>query len=936
MAKRGSRHKEKVIAHAEERLRKDRVRNKPRPEMIKLYKRFFKIENERIKMLHRNGAGGIEVARRRADLLDIVIQNLFHMDLEDLPDSVKAKNKKSPYPFTLVAVGGYGRGTLNPGSDVDLLFLCPGNSSSLCKEVVQVISDIQLVLYDIGLQVGHSTRSIKETIQQASHDHPTLTAMLDARFIVGDEALFEELATKFRKDCIQGREAAYLKVRREDFLARHEKYDKTVYLQEPNIKEGCGGLRDYQNTIWILQVKYGVTDLHYLVEQKALSKSAYNALQKAFDFLMRVRNELHWAERPATNLLTLRLQGVVAEGLGYPQDTILRKIEAFMRDYYRHTRAMYLHSTSIMQSFRLLMEEEQTGRVSFLARRNHKEEHFDGLITRDRLIYPEHRNIFVEDPNRMMRLFLHLQQRHLRLSPQIRKLIKANYSLLDTAFRYGAAQRDTFEAILSDKGNVARPMRQMHRVGLLGKYLPEFGELECLVQHEFFHRYTADEHTLKTLDALDDLSESEDPKLEFLQKLYHELEDPYILYLALILHDTGRAENYRYHTDASLMLTQRVCRRLQIRGDRRARLLFLVDNHLTLWRTATTRNLEDPNVIEEFAGMMQNRSNLETLLLMTYADSKGTNSEAWSSWKETLMLQLYANTCAYLDDTEAFGQRVDNAKAKLLEAVIPKMAPDFKPEIEAHFEQMPENYFFFRDDQSVVRHIELFRRFIANTLSAVPEEGLRPAVNWVPFPNGGFTQMELCCWDRSNLLVKVAGALAANRVNILSADIFTRNDNLALDVFRVCTTDLEPVTRKRTKDAVEDLLVEVLEPEADQKGIKEQIQIPVPKPRQNPVNNPLAPTFPSRALIANDMNPRYTVLEIQTLDRLGLLFDVFRAIAEVDVQIVHARISTEKGAAIDSFYLTDAKGKKVTDKQTLANMRASVETAISPDLGEDA
>ncbi len=929
MAASGSgKNKDKVMANSQRQIRKDRLKAKPRPEVIALYKRFFKIENERIKMLHRAGAGGIEIARRRADLLDVIIHNLYQMALDDLPEKLRS-SKKSPYPFTLVAVGGYGRGTLNPGSDVDLLFLCPGSSSSLAREVVEVISQIQLVLYDLGLILGHATRSIRETIQQAKTDHSTITSLLDARFLEGDEALAEELKTKVHKDCLEGREAAYLKTRREDFLSRHEKYDKTVYLQEPNIKEGCGSLRDYHNTIWIMQVKYGVTDLQFLVEQRVLSRPAFNAMQRAYDFLMRVRNELHWAERPATNLLTLRLQGVVAQGLGYPQDTILRQIEAFMRDYYRHSRALYLHSTSIMQSFRLLMEDEQgNGLVSFLANRNQKEEHFDGLIVRDRLIYPENKNIFRDDPTRLMRIFLRLQQRHLRLSPQMRKLIKANYHLIDTAFRYGSAQRDTFESILSEKGNVARPLRQMHRVGFLGKYLPEFGELDCLVQHEFFHRYTADEHTLKTIDALDSLSDSDDPQTSFLQKLYHELEDPYILYLALILHDTGRAENYRFHTDASLMLAQRVCKRLNIRGERRTRLLFLVDNHLTLWRTATTRNLEDPNVIQEFAGIMQNRSNLETLLLMTYADSKGTNAEAWSTWKETLMMQLFANTVAYLEDNKAFVHRVETAKTNLREAVTTQMAPDFETEIDAHFQLMPERYFFFRDEASVMRHVELFRRFMTNALSPQPDESLRPAVNWVPFPNGGYTQMELCCWDRANLLVKIAGALAANKVNILSADIFTRGDNLILDIFRVCTTDLEPVTRKRTMTGVEDLLHDVLESDLDMESWNEKIVIPAPKPRLDPANHPLADTFPSRVLIANNMNPSYTVLEIQVLDRLGLLYDVFRAIAQHDVQVVHSRIATEKGAAIDSFYLTDSKGKKLKDRKALDSLKTSVEQAI--------
>ncbi|MEQ1843339.1 MAG: [protein-PII] uridylyltransferase, partial [Verrucomicrobiales bacterium] len=381
------------------------------------------------------------------------------------------------------------------------------------------------MLYDVGFKVGHATRSIKECIRLANADNPTKTAMLDTRLILGDEKLYQTLVERFQKECIQGKEAEYLEVRRKDFLSRHQKHGKTVYLQEPHIKEGCGGLRDYQNVLWVSRVKLGAKGLEDLVENRMLSRSAYGAMTKAHDFLMRVRNELHWSERPCTDHLTLRLQGVVATHLGYPQRSMLRRIEAFMRDYYRHTRSLYMHSTSLMQAFRLLQEEERTtGIVSFLARRAVNEEHFDGFFSRKELIYPEHPEIFIEDPGRLMRLFRHTQQRSLRLGPAIRKLVKRHQDLVNKTFRYSKANRVVFLEILGARGEVGRTLRQMHRVGFLGKYIPEFGDLDCLVQHEFFHRFTADEHTLRCIEILDSLTDEPDPRFALYKKVFHELE----------------------------------------------------------------------------------------------------------------------------------------------------------------------------------------------------------------------------------------------------------------------------------------------------------------------------------------------------------------------------------------------------------------------------
>ncbi|MCB1231529.1 MAG: [protein-PII] uridylyltransferase [Verrucomicrobiae bacterium] len=924
-------HFDKVLAHAEDSLIPLRREARNRQELLQLYRSFLKKENHRIRLLHHQGAGGVEVAESRSSVLDVVINDLFAATLEErgLKQAKASANSGSSHPVTLIASGGYGRGVLNPGSDIDLLFLLPEKARSVSDEVKEMVEQILLMLYDVGFKVGHAVRSIAESLKFANQDHQTKTALLDARFIAGDASLFDEFNDRFFKSCLQGKEREYLAERSRDIRARHRKWRRTVHLQEPNVKEGCGGLRDHHNLIWVLWVLRRSRDLNALVKEGCLTVSAYKEIEHAYEFLMRVRNGLHYAQKGKSgDVLTLRHQGIIATEFGYPQSTILRRSEAFMRDYYFHTRNLYQHSTSLMQSFELEVIDDSTGPVpfiSFLARRRVQEEHFDGFFSRDGLIFPESPHLFVEDPQRMMRTFLHTQQRHLKLSPEIRKVFKSSYALITKEFLRNRSNREVFEEILQHRGDVARILRQMHRVGFLGRYLPEFGALTDLVQHEFFHRYSADEHTLRCIEQLDALANSEDPKTVFFQRLFRDLDDPYILYLALILHDTGRAENVRHHEDASAMLASHVCTRLRIFGDRRRLLTFLVDHHLTFWKTATTRNIDDPITVENFATAMHNRSHLETLFLFTYVDSKGTNEEAWNDWKASLMQHLYNNTLAWYEDRAAFQERAnrnpDTHKAK----IIDRMPVDFHDEIEAHFSKMPERYFKFRGAKSIVRHLNLFRRFFEK----VPLPGMDsavPVVGWEARPAEGYSLVELVGWNRHHFLAKVAGALAARNLNILSADLFTREDDLVLDIFRVCTTNFGPVKSEREMERVEKLIATefgISEKEVDFEKLIGSEESP------SPFRQALEIEIPQRVFVSNTLNPQYTVMELQAQDRIGLLYDVFTVLGNLEAEVVHARISTQAGAAIDRFYLIDTNSEKpITDKTRLKTIQREIERIL--------
>jgi [protein-PII] uridylyltransferase len=882
-------------------------------ECISAFKAFLTAEEEAIRQRHRDGAGGLEIAGARAEMFDALLQSAYQWAL--LPHG------KNPPQFALVAIGGYGRGLLNPCSDIDLLFITPRPSATISPAKKQAIETILYLLWDMGLKIGHSVRSVPECISEAHADQQNKTAMMNTRRIAGSEVLYETCLVRFEKECVQKKQTEFLELRREDQRSRHKKYSNTPFLQEPNVKESCGGLRDYHNIMWVSHVVRGITDLKDLVKEKSLSAAAYQEINDAYDFLHRVRNELHYETGKANDILTLRLQGIVATSFDYPQKSILRRTEVFMRDYYTHTRHLWQHTTSLMEIYQIeTMQAAHSGWRSFLSFRKSKREEFDGFIARDGRIYALTPDIFVQDPNRLMRLFQHCQVRNLKLSPPMRKLVKEHLDLVDKNFRYAKANRDTFQAILERKGDVARVLRLMHRVRFLGRYLPEFDGMDCLVQHEFFHRYTADEHTLRCVDQMDALLADDLPQHAFYKRLLLDISDPYALYLAVIMHDTGRAEDVREHIDGSTMLANRVCKRLQISGARRALLMFLVDNHLIFWRTATTKNIEDPNVVADFASVMKTKENLDALLLFTYADSNGTAPDAWNGWKESLMRQLHSLTSRFLTQGRAgYTASIEEQKLELRAAVLELMRDDYHPWVNEHFERMPEAAFSFRQAPHIVTQVRTVRHFVQR------EESQENAycIKWIDHCDKGYSELILATRNRPNLLEKICCALASQQINILSADFYTRTDGIVVDIFRVCNINFEPIA---------DMAV--------RKRFTETFDAIFPALEYNPAQylkrkkNFLAPrtdggiSFPVRSYISNELHPSCTTVEIQALDRIGLLHDLFHAINAHQLDTVHARICTEKGAAVDTLYITHPGGAKITDPAILHHLKQELDALL--------
>jgi len=898
-------------------LKADHLRGLPPQERLIFLKSNLKDWHGKLHTRHLSGEAGLAHAQAHSEAIDHLLRTLLLSLL---------KEGEELDTLALVANGGYGRGIMNPGSDVDLLFLSSVPSGKISKRVSEIICELQNTVWDLGFKFLPSTRSITECLKEAKLEPQSRTALFDARLLIGPQELFQKFQDRFRKVCIDKDKEAFFDERRSDISSRHAKWSHTVFLQEPNVKDSPGTLRDYHNLEWIIDAEAGTRSMTELVSRRILSRLARRELKDAFNFLHRVRNALHYHDK-GNDILTLRLQGVVANEFGYPQKSILRRIECFMKDYYTHARNVYNHTKSVFEIFELQHDEGQQyglrSKLTFgLIKKKLKS--LDNYTIRNKRLFPRRKTIFEENPNRLIRLFAYCQKYELSPSPSLRKLIKANWTFIDKSFRMRIENRDAFREILEKKGQVARTLRLMHRCGVLGRYLPEFGALDCLVQHEFFHRYTADEHTLRCIDQLDNLVDDKDPKHEIYRDIFVKHPDPYALFIALILHDTGRAENVRRHIDGSAILAARLCKRLKISGGRRALIIFLVDHHLTLWRFATKKNIDDPEVIREFAEIMRDRHRLDALLLFTYADSNGTNEEAWSPWKETLILQLYRNTREFiLKGMTAGKEEIDQDVQETLSEIKSGLKEKYHAIFDQHSKLMPKRYFRYRSKKSISKHIVALWQYI-DRRERRPKTPFECAVQWIDRPKFGYSELIIVSHNSYRFLEKTCCALATHQINILSADVYTRPDGVALDLFRVCNDDFKAMANSNTKKSVVATLYQINQQEAYEPAqyLKKKENFLKPETKQ-------IFEFPVRVWTSNNLDPHYTVIELQALDRIALLHDVLRTVNDHNLVTVHSRICTEKGAALDSIYVSTPDGQKLTDQDAVDRLENDLKNLLT-------
>lgn len=907
----------KVLRHAEKRLMAEAQR-KP-TDSLDLYRRFIKLEEHRLKLAHQQGESGRELCRQRSELISVVLQHVWNGAVSQVK---VAHSDLAALRVALVAVGGFGRGALNPYSDVDILFVYALGRETDYRVVKDVIEQVLYMLWDVGFKVGHAARTLEELTDQANQDLQTKTSLLEARFLCGDKEVWLEFERSFERLCIEGKEVEYLQWRAEDQAGRHEKYGDTVFVQEPNVKNGCGGLRDYHNLLWVSRVKRGIRSTAELLEAKLLHPRERKQIEEAYDFLLRLRTQMHLLQERGNDQLTLRLQGRVANAFHYPQPNILRRTEALMRDYYRHAHDLFILTNSLAKRISGVTIDTKP-RWAYLPTRTSAERKIEEFVLQDG-------ELEIEDPNRLsahpiliLKVFMVAQQQNASIGPQLAMRLRRRAHLVTRSFIYRTEVREMLLSILSRKGTAARILRSMHELGLLGRFFPEFAPLTCLVQHEFFHRYTADEHTLVCLEMLDRIFDAPEPPFSKYTPLLHQMSRPYILYLALLLHDTGKAANSKQHSDESAANAVRVARRMCLSKEELSTLVFLVDHHLTMSETARRKNLEEEQTILDFARIVQTPERLDLLMILTFADNEATSgSMAWSDWKELLMWQLYRRTASALTGSQEFAVAAQRSLDELREKTVQAMAKQeiSAEEVRAHFANLPARYFSSIPETLIQHHLHLVHDFFRQQM--MPEDApLKPVIVWRDFPKQGHSEVTLVTWDREGVFAKICGAFACVGLSILNADIYTRNDSMVLDTFRVSSIYNGGVMDERDKKQFSTLMNRALinpEFEFNKLFSKERTRYAAFEGAE----------FPTRITFDQRSSPEYTLLDIQTPDRPGLLYHVAQALAQCRTDIGYARITTEKGAALDTFYITDIDGNKITSEEWQEEISRVVRAAV--------
>ncbi|MCW5970316.1 MAG: [protein-PII] uridylyltransferase [Blastocatellales bacterium] len=882
-----------IEQHAGEKLRRIDRGAASGGERLAALRKFLKIETERLRLRHRFGLSGTEIIQARSLIVDLLIQRMA--------ETAAGERGSLGEGLAVVALGGYGRRELAPHSDIDIMFLYGGRRNE--AEARGLSEAILYLLWDVGFTVGHSLRSLRECMQMAKEDAVSRTALLDARLLWGHGALFAELTSKLEADVYRPRRAALLEEILAERVSRYTKFGEAVCMQEPNIKETAGGLRDVHAQQWALRL----AGEHAAEPGAERAESEARALAADYDFLLRVRNEMHFLTGRRTDLLSFDLQAQAARNLGYTATGQTQASEVFMRDYYLHARRLHR-----LTSLRLQRATARPSRGRWFTRARQTAA-VGGFVMRDGELdlAPEAQSL---DGERLLLAFGYGQATGAAFSGSLQEAVERHLPEVNRRFRASAEAARAFLKLLRTRGRAAAVLRRMHDLGFLGKYLPEFARITCLVQHDLYHRYTIDEHTLRALEALDQLAESRSRLLERYRGIYAEIEDPAVLHLGLLLHDIGKGLGGG-HTEKGVTIAERICARLHLEESTTEGVLFLIRHHLLMSHISQRRDLSDEKVIRDFAASLGTPDRLKMLCLLTYADTNGVGPGVWNEWKDALLWELYQKAEAALAPGAAELEDIEPLRHRIAQMLASEVDVDA---VREHFRLLPDSYARQTPPQVIIEHIRL-----CHALNARPVR-----LSWRVNASARCTDLHLCARNRRGLFAAIAGTLAAQGVNILSVQLNTRTDGLAVDSLKVRDTAGEPITDPRRWELIETEIRRALSGETDiAEAVRRRLRAGASRLGRRLRANPTA----TRIAWDNRSSDRSTILEVRAADRPGLAYRIASALAGRDLDINFAKVATEKNLALDIFYVTDARGAKLPDAELPA-----IECAIRDALADAA
>jgi [protein-PII] uridylyltransferase len=806
-----------------------------------------------------------EFLRQHSDMVDGLVRMAFR----------KAQSQAPSPSVCLMAVGGYGRAELAPHSDIDLLLL---HSSSKKEDLPPLVEKILYPLWDLGLDVSCSSRSINECMQMARSDLYIKTSLIDGRYLDGEYEFFRNLYGFFMKKVLHRKVQNFAAALAKDLHLRGQKYEDPAYTLEPNIKEGEGGLRDFQIGRWVIRAKYK-TDRW----DSILFPDHSRMLDKSLEFLWALRNQLHLLSERRQDDLTFELQEKIAPILGLRPGT--EGVEEMMRQYHLSTQRISNFTQDILD--RALHEPSPLKKTLHFLRRQKIDDHFGIVHGEIHLLDPV---AFKRDPTQLMALFEHCQTYKAKMDFQTEEAVMEALPFIDDCFRNSEKVNQAFLSILRNGKAVDTILRKMHELGFLSRYIPEFSNVEGKVHYDLYHVHPVDIHSLLAVEELGKLKEGLYQKeYPLLTSLIGEIEKPENLFLAVLLHDIGKGMDGD-HSFAGGEMVKRIGGRMGLSVEDRELIESLVSHHLLMVETALRRNLHDEQVILRFANEVKNLNRLKMLYLLTFADIKAVGPEAWTSWKNTLLTELFLKASHFFEK---------GAVARPLlkgEEMLKTLERSLSPEIfSAYSEHLPDRYLSCYSSSEIARHIEMAR--------SIEKELL--LVGW-EIEKETQAKVTVCTKDRYGLFSKITGSMFLSRLNILEAQIHTWGNGIALDTFWVedATKNIERRLEQFKKDLEEILggkvsLRDFLCKRKESNGIKQKV----------------IPRVPGEVKINNQDSDFYTIVEVMGEDRLGILYEVSQALTDHGCDIHFARISTLGNRIVDVFYVQDEWGEKIEGKQ---------------------
>jgi [protein-PII] uridylyltransferase len=874
---------------------------------LALIKQAFVEAREKVKRaVEQEGLPGLAAARALSQLQDAIIQVIYDFATKHV---YYAQNPSSAERIAVVATGGYGRGELAPGSDIDLLFVRPFKQTAWGESVIEFIL---YMLWDLGLKVGHATRSLAESVRLAKLDVTIRTAILEARFLWGDQGLYEDLRKKFWAEVATGNGRDFVEAKLAERDNRHQRQGESRYLVEPNIKEGKGGLRDLQTLYWIGKYLYHVDDAADLVEHGVFTRDEYRTFQKAEAFLWNVRVHLHYLLGRAEERLSFDVQPALATQLGYVDAQKPRRaVEAFMRAYFLTAKDV----GDLTRIFCAALEEQHRkprpslSRIlpGFLKARSPDDDFYvaNGRLTANPAI-------FRQDPANILRIFHIADIKDMDIHPDAMRAITRSLDLITDSVRTNPVANQAFLEVLTSRHDPERALRMMNEAGVLGRFIPEFGHAVGLMQFNMYHHYTVDEHLIRAVGNVASIERGEHKDDNPLATdVVKRIKSRNVLYCAILLHDVAKGLPGD-HSDVGAEIARSLCPRLGLSANDTNAVAWLVKSHLVMSDTAQRRDVSDPKTVRDFVDMVQTPEMLRLLLVLTVADIRAVGPGVWNGWKGQLLRELYyaaENMMTGGDQAPGRGQRVAAAKAALA-ARLTDLAPAQRERaLTRHY----DNYWLAFEEDELERQARLMTGADAQNqlLTLAAETNRFRAV----------TEIILYTPDNAGLFSQFAGAIAMSGGSIVDAKAFTTSDGFALDVFSVQDAEGEAfgdaARLKRLRGAIEKTLRGEVLPQ-------QQLARKAQKSR--------ASAFSIRPKIHfdNEASRIATVIEVECLDRPGLLYDITQSIFEAGLSISTSMVATYGERAVDVFYVRDGFGHKIVHPARLDAVEQRLRAALAP------